>query len=286
MVEIPGLAFTLGEGPHWDIESQTLYFIDILGDQVYRYIPNEKILFSINAPNPGCAIPHVKGGMIIASLNGIEYYGDELKTLKEFNKFENKPLNRFNDGKVDPFGRFWVGTMAKDCKGTEGTLYSINTNLEHTAQKTNIGISNGLAWSSDNKTMYYIDSPTKKVVAFDYSLETGKIDNERTVIENFTAEGEVPDGMTIDSEGFLWVAIWGGSRVIRVDVKTGKEVQRISVPAKNITSCAFGGPQLDILYITTASFDTSLEEFPLAGKLFSIKPGATGLPMKKFDCVL
>jgi len=158
--------------------------------------------------------------------------------------------------------------------------------LNGLGKKTNIGISNGLAWSSDMKTMYYIDSPTKKVVAWDYCLDSGSIVNERTVFENFTTGDEVPDGMTIDSEGFLWVAIWGGSRIVRVNVLTGKEVERIVVPAKNITSCAFGGPNLDTLYITTASADTSLEEFPLAGSLFSIKLGHTGPPMRKFNCVI
>jgi len=194
---------------------------------------------------------------------------------------EKKEKNRFNDGKIDPNGRYWVGTMAENCSGTEGSLICFRNDKTWTLERQNIGISNGLAWSSDRKTMYYIDSPTKKVVAFDFDESNGKISNERVAVE---IEGDgIPDGMTIDSEDHIWVAIWGGQKVVRYNPATGKEDRHIKIPqAKNITSCCFGGPNLTTLYITTSKLDTDKNKFPLAGGLFSIDIGVKGTVMNRF----
>jgi len=164
-------------------------------------------------------------------------------------------------------------------------LYTVNSDGHHQVHKTKVGISNGLAWSHDHKTMYYIDSPTKKVVAFDFNAETGAISNERTVYVAVPEDvnDQVPDGMTIDTEGMLWIAIWGGSKVVRVDPKSGQLNLSLSVPALNVTSVCFGGENLDVLYVTTASCDTDLNEWPDAGHTFEFKGlGFQGYPMKSF----
>jgi len=196
---------------------------------------------------------------------------------------ENKEFNRFNDGKVDPSGRIWVGSMASDCKGTEGFFYCIHKDKSWTLERENVGISNGLAWTKDKKIMYYIDSTPKKVFAFDYEDSTGKISNERVAFE-WKEENSTVDGMTIDSVGFLWIAIWGGEKVIRVNPANGEVVMNVKVPgARNITSCCFGGPDLTTLYITSASCDTDITAYPNAGCLFRYEAGVSGLPVNKFQ---
>jgi len=287
-LEIAQLNCSLGEGPHWDEERQTLYFIDINSHLIYSYIPDTGELKKRKIDNPpGCIIPTDSDSeFLVATKKGIELvsFDDirETRLLVDRMSIELKEKNRFNDGKVDPLGRLWVGTMAENCEGKEGILICLSRNNTWTLERSNVGISNGLAWSSDAKTMYYIDSPSKKVVAFDFNENSGQISNEREVFL-LVEEGSVPDGMTIDSDGFLWIAIWGGNRVIRVDPTLGKEERRIILPSKNVTSCCFGGPSLSTLFVTTAAQDTDLSEYPQAGNVFSIDVSPIrGTPSRRF----
>ena len=195
------------------------------------------------------------------------------------------PGNRFNDGKCDPAGRFWAGTMAYENPVNQGSLYRMDTDLSVHKMLDNIGISNGLVWSLDHSTMYYIDTVAYTVRAFDYDIDTGDLKNERVAI-HVPREMGGPDGMTIDSEGMLWVAHYGGSQVCRWNPETGEVLHTIKLPAKQITACAFGGKDLDTLFITSAAQQLSkedLEQQPLAGGLFSIKPGYQGVKAYRFQ---
>jgi len=286
-LEIQNLRCSLGEGPHWDTDRDSLYFVDILGQKIFSYNLSTRELKSkdVDSP-PGCIIPtNDNNKCIVCTQKGIQVIAfDEpnIILLMDRNNMEkNKEFNRFNDGKVDPAGRLWVGTMASNGKGHEGSLFCFTDIHKCTLERQNVGISNGIAWSTDSKTMYYIDSTPKRVFAFDYDVHTGMISRERVIFE-LNEEGSVPDGMTIDSQDFLWIAIWGGKRVIRVNPVTGKEVASVHVPAKNVTSCCFGGPNLTTLFITTASHDTDTNSFPLAGGVFSFETDVMGMNMNSF----
>jgi sugar lactone lactonase YvrE len=189
--------------------------------------------------------------------------------------------NRFNDGKCDPAGRFWVGSMGPRY---QASLYRITANGTCDKMVDSVTISNGIVWTADKKTMYYIDTNTGEVRAFDYDNSTGDIANSRVVIK-FPSGIGMPDGMSIDAEGMLWIAHWGGYCVGRWNPATGKMIAKIEVPAPNVTSCAFSGKNLDVLYITTASTGMSandLIKYPDSGKLFVANPGVKGVKANLF----
>jgi sugar lactone lactonase YvrE len=168
-----------------------------------------------------------------------------------------------------------------------GGLYLLEKNRKLRKVLSGVSISNGLGWSPDNKIMYYIDTPTRKVSAFDYHLDSGEIENRRTVVD-FLVQQQLgsPDGMAVDAEGMIWVAHWGGSRVTRWDPQSGKLLEMIQIPALQVSSCCFGGKNLDDLYITTArnGLDQKiLDSQPLTGALFKVRPGVQGLPTNAFD---
>ena len=185
------------------------------------------------------------------------------------------PANRMNDGACDRAGRFFAGTMARDETPGAGTLYRLDPDHEVTPLITGLGISNGIGWSPDERLMYYIDSPTHRVDVFDYDPATGAIDGRRRFAA-VGAGGAVPDGLAVDANGGVWVAVHGGGAVLRHD-PLGTVVQSIELPAAHVTSCAFGGRNLDRLYITTAAGPGTG-----GGALFACEPGVTGLPGHPF----
>jgi sugar lactone lactonase YvrE len=194
-------------------------------------------------------------------------------------------LKRFNDGKCDRLGRFFAGRIAIEEEQREGTgsFYSLNRQLKPKKLLDGWNTPNGMGWSPDYSTMYLIDSPTKKVFAFDYDLTTGNISNQRVAVTIPDTEG-YPDGMSVDTEGNIWVALWAGFKVTRWNPHTGKLLDSISVPAPNVTSCTFGGAKLNELYITTARKDmdeTTLSQYPQAGGVFRVQTDVTG--MKSFE---
>lgn len=282
----------LGEGPCWDEQDQLFYWIDILGNKIHKYNPGTGKTDSIDVhQNIGCIALKEKGGMIAALQNGF-FFIDFDTEIQEFiiDPEMHLPGNRFNDGKCDCKDRFWAGTMSvaeNDGKGESepaGALYCLNTDLSVRKVMTNITISNGLSWSIDNRALYFIDSPTRKIMAFDFDVGTGEIENGQVAVVIPEGEG-IPDGMTIDEEGMIWVAHWGGCKVSRWNPHTGNRLQEIRMPVRNVTSCVFGGEKLDELYITTSSMGIDWDKDssqPDAGKVFKVKPGVKGLPMFRF----
>ena len=273
---------TLGEGPVWDDRESVLWWVDIDGCAIHRYDPATDLDTHCSVGEKvGAAVPRAKGGLVAAVVNGfVEVDFDKASVNPVVDPEAGSNRNRFNDGKCDPAGRFWAGTMNVDGSGPVGALYRLDADRTVHTMVTGVGTSNGLAWSTDGDTMYYIDTPTRRVDAFDYDVKTGEIRNRRKVVEIPDGQG-YPDGMSIDDEGKLWVAHWGGWRVARWDPNTGQKLGEIKLPAAHVTSCAFGGPHRKTLYITTARTglnEAGLKEQPLAGGVFAIELTVSGPP--------
>ena len=276
----------VGEGPLWDEERQVLYWVDILSSLLYIYDPatGENRALDVGR-HVGTVVTRASGGLMLAVRNGFASFDLETQELTLIaNPEAHITGNRFNDGKCDPAGRFWAGTMAYENPTNQGSLYRLDTDLSVHKIFGDVAISNGIIWSLDHTTMYYIDTLRKNVRAFDYADDTGDISNERVII-NVPEEIGMPDGMAIDSEGMLWVAHYGGSCVSRWNPNTAQLLEKIDLPVTQVTACAFGGPNLDILFITSAAQEldaAELERQPLAGGLFSIKTPYQGVPSFRF----
>lgn len=270
----------LGEGAIWNHKTGELIWVNITKKILNFYHPDlnhNKEMFT--GQMIGTVVPAESGNVIVALENGF-YQLDPLTGSKKFiaNPEENISGNRFNDGKCDPAGRFWAGTMSKTGQKEAGALYRLDEDGTVTRMIDRVTTSNGIVWSADPSVMYYIDTPTQKVMAWDYNPESGNISNPRTAIE-IPQDMGFPDGMTIDAEGNVWIALWNGSSVGCWNPETGEMLRTIDVPAKNVTSCAFGDEDLGTLYITTARQGTSpeeLEKFPHAGGIFKVRPGVKG----------
>jgi sugar lactone lactonase YvrE len=274
----------LGEGAIWNQEGQRLYWVDIELKRLHCFDPigleHESTSFQKKITT---IVPTTKGDLLIGMEDGIYKYKrsiDEL-TLVRSNPENSTTGNRFNDGKCDPSGRFWIGTMGDD---ESAALYRLDADYQLHTILTGITNSNGILWSPDKLTMYYIDTPTYEVKAFDFDNNTGQTSNPRVII-NIPASMGYPDGATIDSEGMIWIAIWGGYCVSRWNPKTGELLSTIAVPSKNVTSCTFGGANLDTLYITSARdqlSESELLQYPNSGSLFKAQPGSTGIKTNLF----
>ena len=270
----------LGEGPVWNAKTQELYWVDILGKQLHIYNPNNKENRSIELPGlVGTVVPFTSRQAVVALENGIYKVNLKSGDLQLLADVEATQLeNRFNDGKCDPNGNLWVGSMNLAEEAATGNLYKIAPDGTTTKMLDSITISNGIVWDRRATTMYYIDTPTGVIRAFDYDKNTASISNERVVVKVDPADG-FPDGMAIDENNNLWVGLWNGNAVIQYDSKTGETLQKVAVPAHNVTAVAFGGPDLEIMYITTARVDMTeeeLEQYPLAGSVFRYNPGVKG----------
>jgi sugar lactone lactonase YvrE len=275
----------LGEGAIWHGKTQTLYWVDILQSLVHIYDPATGRDRTINVgEHVGTVVVRKSGGLMLALKHGFASLDLKTEKVSLIVDPEKKPENRFNDGKCDPAGRFWAGTLNYKDAPDVGALYRLDADLKAHRVVDRVTCSNGIVWSSDARTMYYIDSPTMRVDAFDFDLESGKVSNRRTVITVAQGQG-FPDGMAIDAEDKLWVAHWDGNSVKRWDPKSGKLLRTIEIPATRVTSCAFGGPKLDQLYVTSATTGmdaATLTRYPHAGGLFRVDPGIQGLPSAEF----
>lgn len=273
----------IGEGPVWEESEQTLLFVDIIGQKIHRWSPATNRIQSVEtADTVGFAVPRRSGGYVAGvgrNIVAVDWQTHKVTSLVEVD--EDKPNNRLNDGKADPSGRLLTGTMLKDYPSGErkqGALFSVAPDLTVTKHLSQVDISNGMDWSEDQKTFFYIDSLALTVDAFDHDPSTGHIGNRRVVCHIQEGEG-IPDGMTLDAEGRLWVACYDGGRVINIDPATGVRLKTISLPVMKTTSCCFGGPDYSELYVTSASLGLNQSESkqqPLAGSTFRV----TGLGVK------
>jgi len=274
------LKATLGEGPVWDTQTRTLYWVDILNKRIYA---NADVFLETDE-TIGCLALRRDGGLVFTKRFSFwTCESDSSKQTLLASLIDEPANNRFNDGKCDPRGRFLAGTMDMNEKDAVGSLYSVH-NGNVSKLFGNVTISNGMTWSSDHKTFYYIDTPTHEINAFDYDPNKGAIANTRAVVQIPDSLGD-PDGMTSDMQGNLWVAMWGGAMVTKWDPRTGRLLDQFPVPAKNVTSCVFGGRNMNELFVTSARVgldDATLKQYPLTGGVFRIETDVEGMPSFEF----
>jgi sugar lactone lactonase YvrE len=271
----------VGEGPFWHPDEQALYWVDILGNTVHRYDPAGGKDSTISVSQAvGAARPRERGGLVVAIEDGFAALDTATGRLEMLADVErDQPANRMNDGACDSAGRFWAGTMAFEADERAGSLYRLETDHRVVKVLDGLTISNGIGWSPDDRLMYYIDSHTHNLDVLDFEPASGAAGNRRQLAV-IDADGALPDGLAVDAEGYIWVALWGGWAVRRY-APDGRLDRVISLPVSQVSACAFGGPGLQDLYITSATNKLSPERLsrePHAGGLFRCRPGVRGLP--------
>ena len=279
----------LSEGPRWHDERQELLWVDILGCQVHRGTLRadgslERVATITIDRHVGAVAPAVGGGYVLAAGPGFLFV-DESGSVRELAQPEAGRTDiRMNDGACDPQGRFWAGTMAYDESPGAGTLYRLELDGSCTTVLTGLRIANGIGWSPDGLTMYLNDSGTGRVEAFHFETSTGTLSGRRMLVQG-DHRGVVPDGLTVDADGGIWVAWWGGAAVNRY-APDGSLLASLQLPVERPTSCAFGGPDLATLFVTSARAGLGYEEWarqPDSGRLFSVVGlGIHGLPSQVY----
>jgi len=271
----------LGEGPLWDFRSQLLYWLDIEQSQLLQLNPNTNELHNFNLPDkPGAIALREKGGLLIALRQELIFFDPNTgATVPWTSPLADHPDIAFNDGKCDRQGRFWIGAKDKQETNPIGALYRITALGESTTMATEFIVPNGLGWSPDNRYFYFTDGGShRRILRYDFDSDTGNI-YRRHIFADISPNDGIPDGLTVDSEGYIWSAHWDGWRITRY-APDGSIDRVIELPAPNITSCCFGGAELNILYITTATRDLTkaqLAQAPQAGGLFALETDVKGL---------
>jgi sugar lactone lactonase YvrE len=277
----------LAEGPHWWAEKGVFLWVDIEASRVGLFDPVARSNRFLDLPSHvGAVVPTTAGDLVAATAQGFVRLDPDSGVVTALHDPEpGRSEHRFNDGKCDPWGRFWAGTMAYDFSPGAGSLWRLNNDFSCSLQWQELTISNGLAWSLDRRFLYLIDSPTLTVMAFPLTSTGGLADHPTTCITIPAEWDALPDGMCIDAEGKLWIALFGGGAVTRWDPQDGRLMQTVELPCRQVTSCCFGGPDLDQLLITTArrGLDAqALGEQPLAGGLFQLSLGMKGCRSEMF----
>jgi sugar lactone lactonase YvrE len=277
---IAHMADVLGEVPRWHATENALYWIDALKPAIHRYDPASGNVESWTPPEKlGSFAPCAKGGVIIAGRNGFALYDPRAATFARISDPENQAEeNILNDGRCDPRGRFWAGSMTKTMKGATGRLYRVDKGQTEPCDE-NIWVSNGIAWSPDGATMYFADSHVHTIFAYAYDVARGKLGTRR-VFAHLTAATGVPDGASCDAEGYLWVAMFDGACIARF-APDGRLDRTVPMPVSRPTAVAFGGPGLRTMYVTTARFRLAPEKLAAeahAGGLLALDVGVAGLP--------
>lgn len=268
----------LGEGVCWHDARQTVWWVDITGRRFFEARADGTAVRSLACPQMIAALAPTTSGQLVGALHdGIHLIDPDTGNTTPFAcpAGHDPAAFRFNDAKVDPAGRLWAGTLSlQGCAGA-ACLYRIDGDGAIAVMRTGVSISNGLAWSADRRTLYYIDSLTRAVQAFPFSAGDGTV-GEPEIVLRFQEEDGLPDGCAMDAEGHLWIAHWGGAKVTRWDLRQRRLLGRIDLPVRHVTSCAFGGPRLDVLFITTAVGDGPGPVEPEAGFVFRVEPGVVG----------
>lgn len=250
----------LGEGPLWTDKNSTLYWVDIDGESIHSLDSDTGETKSWSFEEPVCSVHETNGNFLLVGLAKrivlIDFSG---RITEEICPVETEiPENRCNDGKVDPAGRLWFGTMHCTGKPGQGSLYRLDGNRRPAKMLDNLSISNGLGWSRDGRTMFFIDSPTREIAAFDFDPKDSSISNRQVAVRIPESMG-IPDGMSIDAEGNLWVAHWGDGAVRCWQPSEGKHLATVEIQDTFGTSCAFGGTKRNTLFITSATDRTAIE---------------------------
>jgi sugar lactone lactonase YvrE len=276
-------AAQLGEGPRWDAATQTLLWVDIPAKLVHRYDPATGANTTQEVADVvSLALPCRRGGIIIGLPNGLHHHDGERSSFLAAIEPEQAG-SRTNDGACDAAGRLWVGTMPFDERSPVAGLYRVDADLTVTTMLTGTTISNGLGWSPSGQSFYFIDSPTRRIDVFDFDVTSGVLENRRPLAA-VEVEDAVPDGLTVDAEGGVWVALHGGWGLRRYSPE-GELLAEVGLPIARITSCCFGGPDLRDLYVTTRREGLNGAEKsgqPLAGALLRLDVGVAGLPTHAF----
>ncbi|GAA1501741.1 hypothetical protein GCM10009740_38310 [Terrabacter terrae] len=275
----------LGEGPVWSVQEQTLYWVDIVGRAARSYSPSTGQRREWSMPSEiGALALRTCGGALVALRSGFALLDLHTGALTAVCDPEPaQPDNLFNDGACDRAGRFWAGTLHQDEIEPLGSLYRLGADLDCTRMLSDLVIANGMGWSPDDRTMYFTDSGHGRIYAFDYDLERGELSSQRTFAEVDERDG-VPDGLTVDSDGYVWAALWDGGAIRRY-APDGKLAEIIELPVPRPTSCAFGGPELSTLFITSARDgldERTLHEAPLSGSVLALETAVTGIPEPTF----
>lgn len=269
-----------GEGPVWHPGWPGLRWVDLLAGDVLELDARTGSVLRRHVGSVAAALrPRSGGGVVLALERGFALAGADLTGVRPLGQLWAEPGVRMNDGDCDPDGRFYCGSMAYDETPGAGSLYRLDPDGTSTVVLSGVTISNGLAWSPDGATAYYVDSPTHRIDAFDYDPVTG-LGGRRPVVR-IPDDAGAPDGLTVDAGGRLWVALWGGGAVhcYRPD---GRLEDRLALPVTQVTACTFGGPELDELYITTSRQAVPPGEQPAAGALYRARPGVRGRPARTF----
>lgn len=275
----------LGEGPVWDSGTESLLWVDIPKREVHRFKPDAGVdEVNYMSSMVSAVAPRIGGGLVMAMESCIavsDTWGGEPRVLARPSMFPKD--GRFNDGACDGQGRFWVGSLTESRSAGVSALYCVEPNGRLVEALRGVTVSNGLGWSPDGRVLYYVDTPTLGVDAFDFEPTTGGLSNRRRVVTIEEGLGR-PDGLCVDIEGGIWVSLIFGAAVHRY-LPNGRLDQRVELPVVKVTSCAFGGPGLETLYVTSASVGLSSQELstqPNAGDIFCLTPGVTGVPMGQF----
>nr|XP_046912682.1 putative sugar lactone lactonase YvrE [Dermatophagoides farinae] len=275
----------LGEGPHWNDQNQQLYYVDAFAGYVHRYCPRLNLDVKINLGDLVTIIIPIANDtnhFLISLRNKIIKFNWIRETFDVIAECaaEHNGKERFNDGKIDAAGRLWIGTVLEGPDGvikSGGSLYRFNVdNLKFIKMTENFTISNGMAWNHNNTLMYFNDSEDRKIWLFDFDLHKGTINNRRIFLDldkhsNSFKSDEYPDGMTIDSDDYIWTSMYNGGRIVRIDPQTRQVMMSISIPALRTTSLTFGGENLNEIFVTTGADTNEQEKYPMAGKIFKIK---------------
>lgn len=275
----------LGEVPVWDVAEQALFWVDIEGKKLQRYSPASGAIKTWYMPERIASFAlRQQGGMVVAFASGIAFFDPETEAVEWIARPEaHLPHNRFNEGKADRKGRFWIGAMdERDGENTAG-LYRLDPDLSLTRIRDGIGISNCFIWSLENDRFWFADTRARRVFTYDYDHESGAISAQRPFVDT-NGLGYGPDGGTIDEEGYIWIAMWGGWKISRF-APDGTLDREIRLPVAQPSSCMFGGPDLSTLYVTSALWGMTPQqraEQPLAGSLLAIETGIRGVAEPRF----